>query len=338
MQYYKYPFITKDHPEDEISVDICDANVMLYPFIERNEYLVSNYGNIYKISKNIFIMPTDNNGYNSIRINGKLVLVHRLVAIAFVNGYSNEKNCVNHIDGNKKNNYYKNLEWCTKAENNRHAYATHLNNCVGENCRSAKLTNDQVRYICQLLENNMEIYDILDMIGMERTMNNYEIIRSIRKGYAWKSISKDYNVGYTDYIINSIPTEQVIKICECLSKGLDIRQTHDYVFGPSNIINTIDLPYYSTISSIRRRRSYKEISKDYIFPDTVKTISKRNKDKEELVNKVCKCFENGMSIKETHDFLYGYSDKKAIELENYNFLASIHQRRSFKYISDNYNF
>lgn len=31
--------------------------------------------------------------------------------------------------------YYKNLEWCSKAENNTHAYTTHLNNYIGENCK-----------------------------------------------------------------------------------------------------------------------------------------------------------------------------------------------------------
>ena len=28
---------------------------------------------------------------------------------------------INHIDGNKQNNHYSNLEWCTSAENKQHA-------------------------------------------------------------------------------------------------------------------------------------------------------------------------------------------------------------------------
>ena len=40
----------------------------------------------------------------------------------FVPGYSEEKNTINHIDGNPLNNFYTNLEWVSQAENNLHAY------------------------------------------------------------------------------------------------------------------------------------------------------------------------------------------------------------------------
>jgi NUMOD4 motif/HNH endonuclease len=47
--------------------------------------------------------------------------VHVLVAKAFVPGYAPGLE-VNHKDGNKKNNYYKNLEWITKSGNKIHAH------------------------------------------------------------------------------------------------------------------------------------------------------------------------------------------------------------------------
>ena len=48
--------------------------------------------------------------------NEKTLLVARLVAMAFCDGYS-EGMTVNHIDGNPLNNSAANLEWCTRAEN-----------------------------------------------------------------------------------------------------------------------------------------------------------------------------------------------------------------------------
>lgn len=46
---------------------------------------------------------------------------HRLVAQYFILNKRDDQNDVNHIDGNKQNNHYINLEWCTKSENMRHA-------------------------------------------------------------------------------------------------------------------------------------------------------------------------------------------------------------------------
>ena len=59
----------------------------------------------------------DRNGYDTVKIHGKNAFVHRLVAQRFVpNPYNLPE--VHHIDGNKSNNCYLNLEWCTRAEHN----------------------------------------------------------------------------------------------------------------------------------------------------------------------------------------------------------------------------
>lgn len=65
----------------------------------------------------------DKDGYLRIRLNnnGKrfFVLVHRLVAMAFIPN-SNNPPCINHKDECKTNNVVSNLEWCSEAYNNHY--------------------------------------------------------------------------------------------------------------------------------------------------------------------------------------------------------------------------
>lgn len=261
--YYPQPIIYDNGivlPQDEVFVDIG-----ILVGLEPEKYLISNYGRVFSIISMRFLEPYIHNGYKFIALGSRYRdFVHRLVAFAFVPGMTEERNCVNHIDGDKLNNYYKNLEWCSKLENNRHAYATHLNNCIGENCRSAKLTNEKVHEICALLQDGRSIKEILNIIGMEDTLNNYEIIRSIRKGYAWKSISKDYDVGYTEHAFNSISDEEVHKICQCYQNGMSIKETYEFVYHKSyDRISECDK--YNILANIRRRFSHKDISANYVF-------------------------------------------------------------------------
>lgn len=55
----------------------------------------------------------------------KSIGIHQLVARAFIPNPLNLTE-VNHIDGNKHNNHISNLEWCTHAENMKHAGKNNL--------------------------------------------------------------------------------------------------------------------------------------------------------------------------------------------------------------------
>ena len=52
----------------------------------------------------------------------KSFLAHRLVALAFIGSPPKGKESINHIDGNPRNNYVGNLEWCDHKFNNNHAF------------------------------------------------------------------------------------------------------------------------------------------------------------------------------------------------------------------------
>jgi len=95
-------------------------------------YMVSNYGRVknYASRYNSYYLltlyvNTSNRVYVTLRANNgehKTLNLARLVAHAFVPGYSEEANNVNYKDGNTLNNNASNLEWVYQADNNLHDY------------------------------------------------------------------------------------------------------------------------------------------------------------------------------------------------------------------------
>ena len=125
----------------------------------------------------------DGRGYLHVKLydgkaNPKSLTVHRIVAIAFVPNPNNLPE-VNHIDGNKLNNYPENFEWTSRRDNIKHAYtfrdpATYK----GSGNKNSKLTEEKVLKIRE----------------------EYKLLKTTYKELALKN-----NVGITliGYIINN---------------------------------------------------------------------------------------------------------------------------------------
>jgi hypothetical protein len=114
---------------------------------EHPYYEISNYGRVRKLKTGKVLSCSNNKGYKIFKTKHKGIelkcKVHRLVAIYFIEnreGYD----CVNHIDCDRSNNHYLNLEWCTKQMNTDHAVNLGriprkrvINKKTGETLRSA---------------------------------------------------------------------------------------------------------------------------------------------------------------------------------------------------------
>lgn len=90
------------------------------------KFVIGYHGEKKRIGK---ILSQGNGKYLNVRLSvknkAKTFLVHKLVAVAFVpNPHSMPT--VNHEDGNKHNNHFKNLTWASHSDQIKHAIKTGL--------------------------------------------------------------------------------------------------------------------------------------------------------------------------------------------------------------------
>jgi len=164
-------------------------------------YEISNLGNVKSVSrvvkssvqKNGFritkekIKPSQDNGkgYKQlyVQINRKRILfyIHRLVAKYFIENPLNLPE-VNHIDGNKSNNSFKNLEWVTRKENVNHAFDIGL--------MKNRKTGKRIK-VFQILENDVVLWNSISNASNSLKIDSSSIskvCRNINKtagGYKW---------------------------------------------------------------------------------------------------------------------------------------------------------
>lgn len=154
------------------------------------KYEASNTGFIrstkYKKPRVLYAM-INSNGYKNLTLSNNgikhQVLVHRMVATAFIPNPENKEMC-NHKNGNKTDNTVENLEWVTVSENNYHAYAAGLKTKEGEHHHMAKLTNSDVLEIRRLFrDTKLGNTAIGRMFGVNR-----QTIGDIRTRGAWDHV------------------------------------------------------------------------------------------------------------------------------------------------------
>jgi len=183
--------------------------------IKPNTYKISNFGKIFSLAKNGLLSPAISNGYYTVQlstINGdrKSFYVHRLVAKAFIeNPDPNILTDVNHKNLYRDDDFYGNLEWVTKQENNYHQSINRGHNIriksgsnewgdgsstYGENNGMAKWKEQDVRVMLSALENGATYKEALIAANIKPTENAISNLSHIARGHRWKYLSKEYNI------------------------------------------------------------------------------------------------------------------------------------------------
>lgn len=121
-------------------------------------YQVSSYGRVKNVCTGAILVGDKNSiGYRRVILYAptrKRMFVHRLVAEAFCENPDN-KQVVNHKDGNKLNNAADNLEWVTRSENDLHAFKMRL--------RSPNIAH-RLFTVAAYNKNTNELYKVYDSV------------------------------------------------------------------------------------------------------------------------------------------------------------------------------
>lgn len=302
-----------------------------YRDIRPDMYEVSNYGRIRRKDTLKLIYPNvRGNGYAYVRLSlnehctSRIFSIHRLVAYHFCEGYCEKTtNIVNHKDGNKLNNFYVNLEWCTSKQNSQHAFDTGLHKIrYGDDANRHFVSSALVERICQMLvEYDGSIKPILDILKAEGVYCTFGIIESIKQKETWAHISDKYfNKGYFDDLINN----DIRTICENIKK---------YNGDRKNIMERTKLKSVKLnkrmLNDIIEKLRYKKISDEYFDKDaycTKKFFSEND------VRRMCE-----LLIKYKGDVKMVFNNvKDSIPNATINRISDIKRKGSYKSISDEY--
>lgn len=131
-------------------------------------YQVSNFGNVRSLNwrntgeiKNLFLKH-HNQGYLQVELakdgKRKTFMVHRLVAMSFVEGY-HDGYVVNHINEDRTDNRAVNLEWCTQSYNTAytvgHLYRNSKRKAI--KCRTPIIQMDMFGNVVRVWDSPIEI-------------------------------------------------------------------------------------------------------------------------------------------------------------------------------------
>lgn len=182
-------------------------------FLGYPNYKVSNLGHVMSINYGIMSNNKINKGgYNIVKLykdgKRKYHLVHRLVAMAFVDNPNPEKfNIVNHIDENKLNNRWDNLEWCDIAYNVTYGTAIerqHKSNLEAGNYDKLKQMNKKQVYKYDFNGKLVYIFDSMTNCYKEDGVSGNVILSEtpVRNDciYSYKELS-EYQIRF---IVNNI--------------------------------------------------------------------------------------------------------------------------------------
>lgn len=210
------------------------------------QYFISNHGRFYSDFSKRLMHSSESNSSNR-RTGGYLVTTlqtyygpvtvqnHRVEMMEFKYEPGCEELTIDHIDTKKMNNYISNLEWVSISENTKRAAANGLL-LTGEECSWTKVTDNQIREICELYISGKGISEIARIIGC-----GIDSVFCAVHGQNRTDITSQYDIEsrYRGYFTD----EQIHTICKIYEsfKGIKYPDIKKYIIATLHIgINRLE--------------------------------------------------------------------------------------------------
>lgn len=219
-------------------------------------YLVSDQGRIkiVKPGRESIITGYLSSNYPMVRIEGRQIFVHRIVADHWCDGPADYQ-CVNHLNGIKTDNRAINLEKTTYKRNNEHAIETGLKKFRGEEHPRAALTLEQVHEVYRLKKEGKRLHEVHKIFNI-----NYGTLKCIFNGSNWRfEYEKFFGTTFKltgsrsgEVCGRSIPKEKVIQVYTMKKEGKRIFE----------IARELNL-HFHTVKNIFHGKNWKHLYKEH---------------------------------------------------------------------------
>ena len=151
--------------------------------------------------------------------------VHRVVAEAFLDN-PNEYQIVNHKDGNKKNNYIGNLEWCNNSYNAKHSF-----DCLG---RTEEAHRNSNKYTFKpTCAKNIKTGEILEFDSIRSCAKYFDVNKCLIKQRLNGNIKNPSDSGRTCLdgwffynIENSAPVPKIVQFDKDMNLIAEYKNAH----------------------------------------------------------------------------------------------------------------
>lgn len=274
-----FDFMPHEFPEERYKNEIWDYITEFdISGVIPNRYKISTYGRLLDtVSGNYY--PTGNANENSypnhvfklIDGNSITVNLHQLVAKKFKPIRPVDCDAIDHKDTIKHHNWVWNLDYVSRTENLNRAADKELFP-TGEKHHSTKLTEKEVRRICELIAMDVKPSDIREEIGPDRLSK--QTLSDIKSKRSWKKVSDEYfsDKGSNKHKYKSLSVHEenlIRKICSNIEKLGYSATGRDIAIASGIPMDSLSKEeqdsYRNFVNRIRYKQNYTNISKDYNF-------------------------------------------------------------------------